>query len=270
MVTTSALLWSAWEWEPSIVIGCLLLAAAYAVATRLRPARQALLFGLGVLVMLLALVGPLDVLGDDYLFSAHMAEHLIIMFVVPPLLILGLPRRTMERALAVPAIAGVERVLGNPRVAWAIGVGTLWLWHLPVLYNAALASENVHIFEHVTMMVAGTILFWPVLSPIPSTRLEGGTSLVYLFTAAAANMLLGVLLTFAPVGAYPHYMRSSDGTGIFRLIRQGWGIDAAQDLHLGGLVMWVVGGLIFLVALVGVFGRWYRDDQTSPVTEGSR
>lgn len=269
-MTTSALLSSAWEWEPSIVIGCLLLAVAYAAATRLRPVRQASIFGLGVLVMLLALVGPLDVLGDDYLFSAHMAEHLVIMFVVPPLLILGMPARTLERALGLPAVAGVEHVLGNPTVAWTIGVGTLWIWHLPILYNAALASENVHIFEHMTMMVAGTILFWPVLSPIPSTRLAGGPSLAFLFTAAAANMLLGVLLTFAPVGAYPHYMRSTDGTGIFHLIRQGWGIDAAQDLHLGGLIMWVVGGLVFLVALVGVFGHWYREDESTAVAEGSR
>ena len=269
-MTTSALLSSAWELEPSIVIGCLLLAAGYAAVTRLKPVRQAVLFDAGVLVMFLALVGPLDFLGDDYLFSAHMAEHLVIMFVVPPLLILGLPRGVMERALAAPVVAGVERLLGRPTVAWIIGVGTLWLWHAPPLYNAALASENVHIVEHLTMMVGGTILFWPVLSPVPDTRLPGGASLVYLFTAAVANMLLGVLLTFAPVGAYPHYMRSSDGTGVFHLIRDVWGIDAAQDLHLGGLLMWVVGGLVFLVALVGVFARWYREDETSPPLEVTR
>lgn len=270
MVTTPELLTSAWEPEPSIVVGCLLLAAGYAAATRLRPVRQAVLFCAGVLVMLATLIGPLDFLGDDYLFSAHMAEHLIIMFVVPPLLILGLPRWVVERALGVPVVAGVERLLGRPSVAWIIGVGTLWLWHVPVFYNAALASETVHIVEHLTMMVAGTILFWPVLSPVPGSRLEGGTSLVYLFTAAAANMLLGVLLTFAPVGAYPHYMRSSDGTGVFQLIRDVWGIDAAQDLHLGGLLMWVLGGLVFLVALVFVFGRWYRGDETNPPMEVSR
>jgi cytochrome c oxidase assembly factor CtaG len=232
--------------------------------------RQAVLFCAGVLVMLLTLVGPLDFLGDDYLFSAHMAEHLIIMFIVPPLLILGLPRRVMERALAVPAVAAIERALGRPAVAWLIGVVVLWLWHVPTLYNAALASESVHILEHLTMMVAGTILFWPVLSTVPSTRLAGGVSLVYLFTAAVANMLLGVLLTFAPVGAYPDYMRSSDGTGTFRLIRDVWGIDASQDLHIGGLLMWVVGGLVFLVALVGVFARWYREDGTNPPMEVSR
>jgi len=259
-VTTGQLLASAWEWEPSIVIGCVLLLGAYVAATRFKPIAQAVLFVLGVLLMLLTLVGPLDVLGDDYMFSAHMAEHLILMFVVPPLLLLGLPRRVMERALATAPVAAVERVLRRPWIAWSIGVGTLWIWHLPVLYNAALASESVHIIEHLTMMIAGTVLFWPVLSPLPSSRLEVGYDLAYLFTAAAANMLLGVFLSFVAVGAYPLYLRDSDGSGIFRLVRHGWGISPAQDLHLGGLIMWVLGGLVFLVVLVGVFARWYHED----------
>ena len=269
-MTTAQLLASAWDWEPSIVIGCLLLLAGYFAATRFKPVGQTVLFVLGVLVMLLSLVGPLDVLGDDYMFSSHMAEHLLLMFVVPPLLLLGLPQTVMERALAIAPVAELERFLRRPWVAWSIGVGTLWVWHLPVLYNAALANENVHAFEHLTMMIAGTVLFWPVLSPIPSSRLEVGYDLAYLFAAAAANMLLGVFLSFAAIGAYPHYLRDSDGSGIFRLIRQDWGISATEDLHLGGLIMWVLGGLIFLVALIGVFARWYREDASTPHTEVCR
>jgi putative membrane protein len=259
-VTTRQLLLSAWEWEPSIVIGCLVLLAAYFAATRFKPVKQAALFVLGVLVMLLTLVGPLDVLGDDYMFSAHMAEHLLLMLVVPPLLLLGMPRPVIERALTAAPVAEMERVLRQPLVAWIIGVGTLWVWHLPVLYNAALSSENIHIIEHLTMMIAGTVLFWPVLSPLPDSRIDVGYDLAYLFTAAAANMLLGVFLSFVAVGAYPLYLRESDGSGIFRLIRNGWGVSPAQDLHLGGLIMWVLGGLVFLITLVGVFARWYRDD----------
>jgi cytochrome c oxidase assembly factor CtaG len=269
-VTTRHLLASAWQWEPSIVIGCLLLLAFYAVATRLKPGGQATLFALGILVMLLTLVGPLDVLGDEYMFSAHMAEHMLLMFVVPPLLLLGLSRSLMERALSASTVAAVERVLRQAPVAWIIGVGTLWLWHLPVLYNAALASEGVHAVEHLTMMIAGTVLFWPVLSPLCGSRIEVGFDLAYLFTAAAANMLLGVFLSFAAVGAYPLYLRDADGSGIFVLIRDGWGIGPSQDLHLGGLIMWVLGGLIFLVVLVGVFARWYREDAPAVPVEMSR
>jgi len=199
-----------------------------------------------------------------------MLEHVLIMFAVPPLLLLGLPRSLMERGLSVRPVAAVERVLRRPAVAWIVGVGTLWVWHLPSLYNAALASEGVHAFEHLTMMIAGTILFWPVLSPVPESRIPVGFDLAYLFTAAAANMLLGVFLSFAAVGAYPLYLRDADGSGIFRLIREGWGIGPAQDLHLGGLIMWVFGGLIFLVALIAVFARWYRQDAPAPPMEVSR
>lgn len=261
------LLATAWEWETSIVVGCALLLVVYAAATRLRPVSQAVLFGAGVAVMLLTLVGPLDVLGDDYLFSAHMVEHLLLMFVVPPMLLLGLPRPTAAALLSVRPVAAVERVLRAPVTAWVIGVGTLWVWHLPVLYNAALANEGVHAFEHLTMMVAGTILFWPVLAPLPSSRLDGGTALAYLFSAAVTNMLLGVFLTFAAVGAYPHYLHSSASDPIWRLVRDRWGIDATQDLHLGGLAMWVLGGLAFLIVLMGVFARWYREDGAAPTVE---
>ncbi len=268
-MTTGELLASAWEWEPSIVAGCAALVVLYAVVTRLRPPSRAALFVGGVVVMLLTLVGPLDVLGDDYLFSAHMAEHLVLMFVVPPLLLLGLPRAVAERALSPPPVAAVERALRGPWTAWIVGVGTLWLWHLPVLYNAALASEQVHIVEHLTMMIAGTVLFWPVLSPLPRSRLPGGAALAYLFTAAAANMLLGVFLTFAAVGAYPRYLRPSDGSPVFALVRRGWGLGPAEDLHLGGLVMWVLGGMLFLVTLVGVFLRWYHEEDGTPMMEVS-
>ena len=266
-VTTGRLLAIAWEWEPSIVVGCALLLAGYVAVTRLRWPLRAALFALGVVVLLLTLVGPLDFLGDDYLFSAHMVEHLILVLVVPPLLIAGLPRDPVERLLRWAPAAACERCLRRPVVAWILGVGTMWAWHAPPLYNAALADERIHIIEHLTMLVTGTIFFWPLLAPTVGSRIAHGAALAYVFTAAAANMLLGILLTFSTPGAYPHYLRSSDGTGIFILIRKGWGLDGAADLQLGGLAMWVLGSLVFLGLLMMVYARWYIAD--APDTETS-
>lgn len=260
-MTTGHLLRIAWEVEPSIVVGCTLLMLGYLVMVRFRMDRRTLLFALGDLLLFLTLVGPLDFLGDDYMFSAHMLEHLLLILAVPPLMLLGLPEKPLRSFLRLPLVGGVERFLRRALVAWILMVGTMYAWHVPVLYNAALASENIHILEHMTMLVTGTIFWWPVFTPVKELRLPPFPALIYIFLAMSANMILGVLLTFAPLGYYPTYMRSSDGSGVFKLIRTVWGIDAQADLQLGGVIMWVFGGLMFFWSLMAVVARWYRESE---------
>ena len=258
-MTTGELLRASWEWEPSVVIGCLGLLAAYAALVRpLRRARAAA-WTAGVLCILLTLAGPLDVLGDEYLFSAHMLEHLVFLVVVPPLLLLGLPPEAVEGLLARRAFARVEGVLRRAPVAWLTAVVTLYAWHLPVLYNAALADERIHIAQHLSFLITGTIFWWPVMSPLEGRRLQAPLAIVYLFLAALANSVLGALLTFSSPGLYPLYIRPEDGAPAMRLIREGWALDPAADQQLGGLFMWVVGGFFFLWAVLAMYGRWYRE-----------
>ena len=95
--------------------------------------------------MLLALISPLDVLADDYLFSAHMLQHMLLVLAVPPLLILGLPRELRESIVRIPALGTIERALRNPLIAWTLGMAALWIWHMPRLYDATLASEATHL-----------------------------------------------------------------------------------------------------------------------------
>ena len=203
----------AWDFDPSIVIGCIALLAAYALAHRGDYSR-APWFVAGVVAMFLALVSPLDALSDEYLFSAHMLQHLILILIVPPLLILGLSEKFVRAILAVPMLARIERILAAPAVAWTLAMAVLWIWHWPALYDATLASEDVHIFEHLCFLVTATIFWWPIFAPVASAQMEPMLAIIYLATAMVANSVLGILLTFANPGLYSAYLHPADSLGI--------------------------------------------------------
>jgi cytochrome c oxidase assembly factor CtaG len=296
-MTTWQLLLTDWHAHPSVLIGCAALALGYAAATRLRQRRAALSFLAGALVLALALLSPLHTLGERYLFSAHMVQHLLLLQAVPPLLLLGLPEqagkdvyhqdtktprtfkdnrffvswclggysRIIEIGCAFAVAA--EQVLGRPSIAWLLGVGTMWLWHAPGLYNATLAHQNVHIVEHLTFLATAVIFWWPLLGP--ARRLAPLGAAVYLFAAMAASSVLGIILTFAPPGLYPAYLQPIDELGILPLLRQGWGLTPAADQQLGGLLMWVPGNLAYLGALIAMLARWYRMPDGEPLAEAA-
>jgi cytochrome c oxidase assembly factor CtaG len=255
-MTTGQLLLTAWDWDPSVVLGCSALVAGYMAALRFRYTPAAPRFFAGVVVLLLALVSPIDLLGDRYLFSVHMFQHLLLILVVAPLLIVGIPAHLWRRLLRRRALDRIERVLRRPLVAWLPAVGILWLWHLPALYEAALEHPAIHVGQHLSFLVTATIFWWPVLTPVRERRLPLAPTLGYLLTAAAANTLLGILLTFAPAGLYPAYRHPLDLLGLLPLIRNTWGLTPTVDQQLGGLIMWVPGGLVFLGAVLVTLIRW--------------
>jgi len=260
-MTTGQLFAEAWHFEPGVIVGSAALFCAYLWVVRFRLNGKTVLFGSGVLLIVLTLSGPLDFLGDDYLFSAHMLEHILFYLAVPPLLLLGLPQEPVQSFLSIGIAAKVEGFLRRPVLAWLLAVGTMWLWHLPSLYNAALEHGWLHILEHLSLLVTGIIFFWPIFTPLQSHRLSPIIGSVYLFSAMTANMLLGILLTFSPLGYYPAYIRSSDSTGIFNLIRTVWKLDPHSDLNLGGMFMWIIGGLLYFAPLMAVVSRLYRNTE---------
>src|SRR5579884_3123123 len=260
-MTTWQLLTTTWTWEPSVLLGCLALLVGYVALARPLTAR-ATFFVAGDAVLLLALLSPLDTLGDAYLFSAHMLQHLLLVLVAPPLLLVGIPPRLFERFLQWPPARRVERVLGQPLLAWVIGMGTLWVWHLPALYDAALHSEGLHTFQHLTFLVTATIFWWPLVAPAPLRRLPALAGVPYLLAASFSSSVLGIILTFAPVGFYPFYLHPADPLGILRLVREGWGLSLRADQQLGGLLMWMLSTPVYLAILTVVFARWYGEPET--------
>ncbi len=242
---------------------------AYLALTRFRLTVRAIPFLAGVLVLLLALESPLDVLGDTYLFSAHMLQHQILILAVPPLLLLGLPREAelptepAQRALRLVltdrvgprALAWLAAQFVRPPAAWLIGTGAVWLWHLPALYNAALANEGIHLLEHLTFLVTAFIFWWPVLAPIRSQRMAPLGTAAYLILAAAACDVLGTLLAYTPLGLYPAYRKPDDVYGILPLLRGTWHITPSADQQAGGLLMGLTADPVYLLVALSALAK---------------
>ena len=250
-----------WNWEPSIVIGTVLVVGFYLYAVGPLRRRyhlaesvkrgQVFSFLLGVSIMFLALVSPLDELGDSYLFSAHMVQHLCLTIVVPPLLLLGTPGWLVEPLLRKAMIFRIARVLTFPVVAFFLYNIDFWLWHAPPLYNATLENQGIHIFEHVTFIVIGVIYWWPVFSPsalLP--RLSMGGQVLYLFLSGMPAVALGAGLTFLPP-LYAPYLAAP------RI----WGLTAATDQQLGGLIMWIPGNIFYIAIASILFINWMQGQE---------
>jgi putative membrane protein len=136
-------------------------------------------------------------------------------------------------------------------------------WQLPPLFNAALANDTLHVFQHLSFLVTGTIFWWPILGPLEDRHLQPLGAVSYLFSACVCCSLLGAFLTFGPVGLYPAYLNPDDRLGILRLVRDNWGLDPKNDQQLGGMVMWVPGCFVYLSAIVSTVMRWYGAERTA-------
>ncbi len=250
-------LWLAWTLDPTLLIGLALILGVYIYA--IGPARrrwglgesvsraQIIYFVAGWATLALSLVSPLDTLGDEYLFSAHMIQHMLIAVVAPPLLLLGIPRWLADLPLRAVSVRTVARWLANPIVAFGVFQADIWLWHAPTLYDLTLASEPVHIFEHLTFLIFGIFYWLPILSPTPLIpRIPRGFAVLYLFVGCQPMVALGALLTFA---ANPLYTPYIDAPRV-------WGLSPLGDQQLGGLIMWLPTNIPYLIALSVAFFQW--------------
>ncbi len=253
---------SHWDWQPTVIAGGLLLGIGYLVWVRFKPPGRSLAFYSGLGILAVALLSPLDELGDTYLFSAHMIQHLLLLLICPPLMIMGLPEVALRKLLDHPLVNRWEHWLSRPTIAWLIVVGMVWIWHFPLFYNFALAHESVHAIQHLTFLVSATIFWWPVFTPLEERRMPFPAVLLYIFLASLAEAILGIILTFIPAGLYPAYLHPEDPWHILTILRNNWGITPQVDQQVGGLIMWVPGSLIYLTAILVCLLRWYNSPET--------
>ena len=260
-----AALLSAWSFEPWVVLCLAVSAVHYAVglARLWRRAgrghgvsvRQASAFAAGWLTLVGALVTPLDPLSS-VLFSAHMVQHELLMLVAAPLLVLGRPlalwawalpqpwRRTTGRFFHRPAWRVPWLIVTGPLVAWLLHALALWLWHIPALFDAALNDSVVHTWQHLSFLLSALLFWWSVLGAV--TRREQGVALVSLFTTMVHTGALGALLTLARAPWYAHYFATTSP----------FGINALEDQQLGGLIMWVPAGAVYIICGLAMAARW--------------
>lgn len=250
-----------WHWDPLAVGGVTLAIGTYLTLVKFRLDKYTCFFLLGNAILLFALVSPIATIGETYLFSVHMLQHLLLEIVAVPLLILGIPAKVAAFFMRWKPLRNFAEVLRIPIVAWLIGIGTLWVWHWPLLYNLTLENRSIHIFEHVTFVISATIFWSALLDPVEKYRLKFIPAFVYLFSAGLINTLLAILLTFAPAGLYPYYLNPRDPLGALQLIREKWRIDPVMDQQMGGAIMWVMGGIVFTLILIVLLVRWYQSPE---------
>ncbi|MGH2764074.1 MAG: cytochrome c oxidase assembly protein, partial [Thermoleophilaceae bacterium] len=208
---------------------------------------QALAFAGGMLALLAALVSPLDGLGEDYLFSAHMVQHVLLGDIAPLLVLLGLSRVIMRPATR--RLMRLERVLGplaSPATGIAIWLALMYLWHVPALYDAAAQNAGVHLLEHTSFFAAGVALWWPLIQPVPMRRrLTGMQPLAYIGAAKAGLAALGLYLAWSSTPLYPHYETTP------RI----WGLSPTEDQNVGGVIMMVEQSFTLVLVMVALFVR---------------
>jgi putative membrane protein len=267
---------SLWHWslEPWVLVLLALSAGGYALGV-LRLWRnagvgrgiggtQTFAFAGGWLALVLALVSPLDGLGE-HLFSAHMVQHEVLMLVAAPLLVLGRPlaawtwalspshRQLVGRWTRVRWWAATWALLTDPLAAWALHALALWLWHVPSWFEAALHNEGLHALQHASFLGTALLFWWSALGVDARSR-SSGLAMLYLFTTMLHTGALGALLTLAPTPWYPSYATATGALGL----------DPVEDQQLGGLVMWVPGSLAYLVAGLAVMARLLARPAISP------
>ena len=244
-----------WLPDPLVLVPILALVIVYVrrfMAVRREPGGErgarplhALAFAGGVVALLIAVASPLDRLGEDYLFSAHMLQHILLGDIAPVLLLLALSRMLLRPVTR--RLMSVERALGpfaSPITGLVLWLFLMYLWHVPALYEAAIRHPLVHLLEHASFFTAGLAVWWPLIQPVPMRRrLTGLWTVAYIGAAKFGLAALGLYLTWSGNVLYDHYEQ----------VPRIWGLDAVADQNAGGAIMMVEQSLAFVIALVVLF-----------------
>jgi putative membrane protein len=205
----------------------------------------------GVLCIAIALISPIDTLADQVFFM-HMIQHVLLLDFAPILLIAGLSK-VLLRPVA-RQVLDLERALGplaHPAFAIGLYVGFMWVWHIPVLYDAALKSSGIHVLEHTCFLSAGLLYWWHLLSPVRGRHLTGLAPVAYMASTKVFVGLLGIFLTFAPNALYSFYEERPTV----------WGLHPTDDQALAGAIMAIEQSLVMGSALAYLFVRALNESE---------
>jgi putative membrane protein len=262
-------LWKTWGWEP-VVITCLALSGwvyAFGVMRLWRASApgvglrkwEAAAYAGGWFALFVGLVSPLHPLGR-VLFSAHMTQHEILMLMAAPLIVLGrplipfiwaLPAGWRRKAGALGKVNWFQKgwhALTNPLAAWAIHAVALWVWHAPALFQATIDNEFIHTLQHLSFIISALLFWWAIIHG-GKGLMSYGAGVLYMFTTSVHSGLLGALITFASAVWYPAYSETTES----------WGLTPLEDQQLGGLIMWVPAGVVYILAGLALFAGWMRE-----------
>jgi len=212
--------------------------------------KHSMYFGLGLVILWLALETPIDTISDRYLDSVHMLQHVLLGFVAPPLFLLGLSPQMVGRLVRVPGI----RAITEPVPAQLIAGLVMIVWHLPQLYDATLTSESLHVIEHLMFIASGVVLYWPILNATSAHarwQMSPGAKLLYMLVATLPQDGVALVLIFSRVPFYEYYAHAP------RLVPS---LTPLVDQTVAGAVLMILGKAMLAVAAAAVFFRWFGAD----------
>ena len=257
-----------WHTEPFLLITLLAVGWLYALGTgpmrkhiapeAIFPIREIILFYSGLIIIYLAVGSPLDQIGEQFLFSAHMIQHMLLIYISPTLFILGTPTWLIDWLIQPKWLCKAMRILTYPASGGLLFIFIFTVWHVPVLYEAALHDKRIHVLEHWTIFLPGVLMLWPYLTTskrIP--RSSYGIRMVAIFLLMVGQLPVFAFLSFAGKPLYPTYVWAP------RIVE----LDPLNDQILGGIIMKIV-NMIFSLTILGIsFYFWARsEEQDDPVT----
>jgi putative membrane protein len=243
-----------WPIDLTVYLGLVVLYLGHAWLAHAVPdfeRKHALYFGLGLLTIWVALETPIDTIADHYLDSVHMLQHVLLGFVAPPLMLLGLSSGMVARVVRVPGVRAITEPIPAQVVAGAVMIG----WHIPVLYDATLYSEPLHVMEHLMFIAAGLLLYWPMLDATSAHarwRMSPPAKLLYILVATLPQDGVALALIFSRVPFYEYYTHAP------RLIGS---LTPLIDQTVAGAVLMILGKATLAVAALAVFIKWFEEDR---------
>lgn len=253
-----------WHTEPFLLLSLLGLCYAYALFTgplrhrfvgapKEYPIKEALAFHGSIIITYLSVASPLDQIGEQFLFSAHMIQHMLLVYVCPPLAMIGLPAWLTDEFFSRPIPRKVFGVLFNPVTGGLVFSATYTIWHIPVLYEWALQDKTVHIIEHITMYVTGWMMLWSFFSRSKVIPVSAhGVRMIAVFLLMIAQLPVFAFLTLSDTVLYPTYEWAP------RIIP---GFSAIKDQVLGGLIMKVSNMVFSIGTFCVVFYIWVKRER---------
>ena len=255
---------TSWNWDALVLVPLIATIVVYGIGLwRSRgaaaPRWHIASFFAGWLLLAIAQLSPIHKIGSA-LFSVHMGQHELLMLMAAPLLAIGRPfvifiwalplarRECVGAFLKRPRVVRTWSFISLPLFVWGLHGAVLWVWHIPVLFEAALDNQAIHVLQH-AMFLATAVLFWWTLIHGRYGRLAYGMSVLYVFTTAVHSGALGALITIANRVWYPSYSRGAAG------------LSGLEDQQLAGLIMWVPAGVVFLVIGLALFAAWLGESE---------
>ncbi|HKJ44040.1 MAG TPA: cytochrome c oxidase assembly protein [Sunxiuqinia sp.] len=253
-MTIVEFLTSYWHFDAVPVFLAVALIAFQLITNKNGSKHKNRVFFLGVATMLLVTISPLAYLGMGYLFSAHMVESIVLLLVVPSMLLNGLNEKVGE-AIHQSWFGKVGDRLFSVPVAWMIGVGTMYFWHIPAVFEAMKMSHLLHEVHLLSLLVGGLIFKWPVFSPVEWKKLSPMQSAIYLFIACVGCTVLGIFIAFGPADVFTPFFHGGNAA-IWSMVRNGWGISSVVDQQAAGLIMWVPACMIYITNVLTVLSAY--------------